>query len=209
MEEKPKASSGGAAPTSTPTPVTVLSEAYPSTVMNWTLAAAFAQMAHNASDGKNALGCVQWASSGICSTTSDHVRNDFTTAATIVTTRFAYDFSLLAGLTNTVEIRLELDGVTRWRFEVANNGGTIYFNGAAIACGGCGTPTIWHTAVIVSNGNNTTSLVIDGAVVASFTAASNNLAADDAIDKLHVTLGGSLNTAGAVFQMDDVLITAP
>ena len=210
MEDKKTSSSGGgAAPTATPGPVTILNEAYASGVGNWADHSVNAQMVNNPADGKIANGCISMSSPGYNTDFSDHFRNDLTTTATAVTTRFAYDFQLLAGLTNTAEVRLELDNVSRWRFEIDDNGSTIKFNGATISCGACGTATVWHTVVVVSNGNTTTSLVVDGTPVGSFTALSNNLAADDFIDKVHIVVDCCLNGPGTVFQMDDVSVTAP
>jgi hypothetical protein len=203
-------SGGGPAATATPTPVTILSEAYPSGIGNWVVAGANITGVNNAGTGHTAPGCLEVSSPGYNATTSDHVRNDFTTAMTAVTTSFSIDYTLLAGLTNTVEIRLELDGQSMWRFKIVNNGASFLFNGNTLSCTPyCPTPLAWHRIVVKSSGTTTLSITIDGYPMSGFTALNTLTAADDSFDKVHLEMSEALNQSGKVFRLDDLLITTP
>ncbi len=201
---------GGPAPTATATPVTILSEAYAANIGNWVVAGAFITGSHQTGTGHAGLGCLEVVSPGDNATTSDHVRNDFTTAMTVVTTSFSIDYFLLAGLTNTVEVRLELDGTSVWRFKVVNAGASFLFNGNALVCTPyCPTPSAFHRIVVKSNGTTTTSITIDGYPMSGFTAVNALTTADDAIDKVHLEMSQAMNQSGKYFRLDDLLITTP
>lgn len=207
---EPSKTESGPAATATPTPVTIRSEAYPSTIGSWVVAGSNITGTWTGVAGHTAVGCLEVISPLDNATTSDHLRNDFTTAATTVTTSFSIDYTLLAGTTNTVEVRLELDGSSVWRFKIVNNGASFLFNGNAMTCSPyCPTPVGFHRFVIKSNGTTTTSFTIDGYAVSSFTAVNSLTTADDATDKVHLEMSGALNQSGKNFRFDDLLITTP
>lgn len=210
QEENKNPTGPSPAATSTPTPVVIVHDTYTGSILPFSNANSVnCTGTYNGADGSPANGCLSISGSP-SSDTFDHFRRDLSTSATAVTTEFRYDFVNLAGpLSNTVEVRLELDNVTRWRFEVANNGGSILFNGSAISCGACGTQTVWHTVKVVSSGTTTSQLTVDGSNVAAFTANVDNPAADDAIDKLHLKMSEAMRGAGAIFQFDEFKLTTP
>ncbi len=168
-------------------------------------------------------------SAGSNATTSDHVRNTFSSVSTTVkmTTPLTTTFHFLAGslsptATDPLRIHIQIfngsSDVVLWYLDIIGNGTSYQFNGAPISgCVYCPAPgsTVWHSVTIKNTGTTTSSLAFDGWPAESGITHtySGGVTADvfggpPYYDILHITTGNCISSTYQ-FVMDSLRISMP